>query len=95
MMARKIKEIHNFQCQICHETPIKLKSGFYAEAHHVKPLGSPYNGPDVANDIICVCPNCHVLLDYGVEELDHSKFPNVSQQYIDYHNKANFCYNVD
>ncbi|MCD6476144.1 MAG: HNH endonuclease [Anaerolineaceae bacterium] len=91
LMARKIKRIHNFQCQICHETPIKLKSGFYAEAHHIKPLGEPYNGPDVSANIICVCPNCHVLLDYAAIKIDETKLierkgHKISKEYIEFHN---------
>ena len=95
LMARKIKEIHNYQCQICYETPIKLRSGFYAEAHHIKPLGSPYNGPDVAGNIICVCPNCHVLLDYGAVKIDKAKILDMpshkfSNEFIEFHNEVLF-----
>ncbi len=92
LIARKIKEIHNFRCQICHETPIKLRSGYYAEAHHIKPLGNPYNGPDVADNIICVCPNCHVLLDYGAIKIDKAiildvQSHQISSEYIKFHNE--------
>ncbi len=52
----------------------------------MKPLGRPYNGPDTKDNIICVCPFCHVLLDYKVIKLDKSKVPNVLSVYIDYHN---------
>jgi len=85
-LSREVKIAHNFKCQLCSMT-IQLGDGsYYAEAHHVKPLGRPYNGPDTIDNIICVCPTCHVLLDYKVIKLEKSKLPNVSSEYIDYHN---------
>jgi predicted restriction endonuclease len=30
-----------------------------------KPLGQPHNGPDVVANILCLCPNHHVLFDLG------------------------------
>ncbi|MEC4684177.1 MAG: HNH endonuclease [Nitrospirota bacterium] len=85
-LSREVKIAQKFKCQLCAKT-IQLSDGsFYAEAHHVKPLGRPYNGPDIKDNIICVCPTCHVLLDYKVIRLDQSQIPNVSSAYIDYHN---------
>ena len=34
--------------------------------------GIPHNGPDKLENMICVCPNCHVLLDFGVIRLNQS-----------------------
>lgn len=86
-LSREVKIAQNFKCQLCSVT-IQLGNGmFYAEAHHVKPLGRPYNGPDIIDNIICVCPTCHVLLDYKVIRLDKSKLPNVSPDYIEYYNR--------
>ncbi|MEU8788689.1 HNH endonuclease [Streptomyces sp. NPDC048643] len=28
-------------------------------------LGSPDDEPDVTGDVLCLCPNCHVMLDAG------------------------------
>lgn len=87
-LSREVKLAQQFKCQICAKT-IQLRDGsFYAEAHHVKPMGSPYNGPDVKENIICVCPTCHVLLDYKVIKLDQSRIPNVSPVFIEYHNNV-------
>lgn len=62
--ARRLKELYAYRCQVC---GIRLEgsAGPYAEAAHVKPLGRPHNGPDVNENIICLCPNHHVLFDYG------------------------------
>ena len=61
-------------------------------AHHIQPLGQPHNGPDVIGNIICVCPNHHAELDYGVSSLllpslRHSTGHNIDAKYTDYHNQ--------
>ena len=64
-LARRVKMLHQHECQICGET-IELPDGTrYAEAHHVKPLGKPHSGPDVLGNIICLCPNHHAECDLG------------------------------
>ena len=39
--------------------------GPYAEAAHIRPLGAPDDGPDVEENLLCLCPNHHKLLDNG------------------------------
>jgi len=34
--------------------------------HHLKPLGSPHDGPDVPENMLVVCPNHHVDFDTGM-----------------------------
>jgi predicted HNH restriction endonuclease len=88
-----VKQLHNFKCQICGYT-INLPNGKeYAEAHHLKPLGKPHNGPDVVENLICVCPNHHAMLDYGAIALDMKELQcidghHINLEYIDYHNKT-------
>jgi predicted restriction endonuclease len=58
-------------------------------------LGTPHNGPDSVGNVLCVCPNCHVLLDYGAIKLEVSKLliqPGhvLGRKFIDYHNKTIF-----
>jgi 5-methylcytosine-specific restriction protein A len=90
-IARRVKAIHSYHCQIC-GVAIDLGNGeLYAESHHIKPLGSNHGGPDVIENILCVCPTCHVLLDYGaipivIESLRVAQGHLVSQEYIQYHN---------
>ncbi|GIJ50055.1 hypothetical protein Val02_69410 [Virgisporangium aliadipatigenens] len=67
--ARRVKELHDHRCQVCGlrlETP----AGPYSEAAHIKPLGRPHDGPDVQGNILCLCPNHHVLLDSGAIYVD-------------------------
>jgi putative restriction endonuclease len=62
--ARHVKERHHHRCQVC-GTQILTKGGPYAEGAHVKGLGAPHNGPDVEDNILCLCPNHHVMFDAG------------------------------
>lgn len=63
-IAVNIKKIYNFNCQICNFF-IKTKNGLYAEGAHIKPLGKPHNGYDSTDNILCLCPNHHVMFDKG------------------------------
>lgn len=63
-VARDIKKLYNYKCQVCGET-IPTKSGRYAEGAHIRPLGRAHNGDDSADNVICLCPNHHVMLDRG------------------------------
>jgi putative restriction endonuclease len=51
---------------------IRLKglAGPYAEAAHIRPLGAPHHGPDTADNILCLCPNHHVLFDHSGVMID-------------------------
>lgn len=90
-----VKYMHEYQCQIC-GTVLQLNSEqLYAEAHHIKPLGNGHNGPDIVENILCVCPNHHALLDYGAIIIDKSQLRyvnghEVNNEYIDYHNAVIF-----
>jgi predicted HNH restriction endonuclease len=84
-LARRVKEDLKYKCQLCPAT-LSLVGRLYAEAHHVKPLGRPHNGPDVRENIVCVCPTCHVKLDYGAIRISADDFPAVAAEFIDYHN---------
>jgi len=62
-IANEVKEKHQNICQIC---GVQLKVGgnqYYSEGAHIRPLGKPHDGPDIASNILCLCPNCHVQFD--------------------------------
>jgi predicted restriction endonuclease len=91
-LVATLKRRNNFKCQIC-GTRLELPKGFfYCEAHHIRPLGSPHDGPDEESNLVIVCPNHHVLLDYGAirlsKELLASSSHFINQAHIDYHNTA-------
>ena len=64
-IAKKVKSIHNYSCQVC-GLAIDTGVGLYAEAAHIQPLGQPHCGPDIEENILCLCPNHHVMFDNGV-----------------------------
>lgn len=63
-IAQKIKSLYDFKCQVC-DLQIVTSSGLYAEGAHIKGLGIPHNGPDIESNILCLCPNHHVMFDKG------------------------------
>lgn len=69
VQARSIKELYDYQCQIC-GLRLETAAGPYAEAAHIRPLGAPHHGPDSSENILCLCPNHHVLFDYGGIAID-------------------------
>jgi putative restriction endonuclease len=64
-IARDIKTLYNYGCQVC-EFSIKTKFGRYAEGAHIRPLGRPHDGHDNSDNLICLCPNHHVMFDKGI-----------------------------
>ena len=90
-MARKIKALHSNRCQLCGYCLMLPDGKGYSEAHHIKPLGQPHDGPDLPENILVLCPNHHVLCDYGCISLDFSKIRQhpdhgVGLEFLDYHN---------
>ncbi|MEV0593281.1 HNH endonuclease, partial [Nonomuraea cavernae] len=63
-LAHQIKDLHGHHCQIC-GTRLRLPHSSYAEGAHIRPIGKPHNGPDEPGNILCLCPNDHVLFDRG------------------------------
>ncbi len=62
--ARAIKALYVHRCQMC-RTRLECPAGPYSEAAHIRPLGAPHNGPDTKDNMLCLCPNHHVLFDNG------------------------------
>lgn len=90
ILVASLKRKYDFQCQLC-ATRLELPRGFYyCEAHHIRPLGEPHGGPNTESNLVIVCPNHHVLLDYGSIPLSTDSFRlvrhRIKQAHIDYHN---------
>ena len=63
-VTRQVKRLYDFTCQMCRvalPTPVAP----YAEAAHIRPLGRPHFGRDTLDNVLCLCPNDHVLFDFG------------------------------
>ncbi|MFC8826128.1 YDG/SRA domain-containing protein [Streptomyces sp. NPDC057137] len=74
-VIRRVKEMYGGTCQICNLALAVGPDGKnYAEGAHIQALGRQGNGPDVDENVLCLCPNCHVKLDRGAlyltDELD-------------------------
>lgn len=90
-LTRKLKLLHQHKCQLCGNSINLSLNTNYSEAHHVKPLGHPHDGPDIASNILILCPNHHVELDYGaiklnIDQLNQVNGHTLSKEYISYHN---------
>lgn len=91
-LARRVKANCRYECQICGHTLILPDGSAYAEAHHIKPLGAPHEGPDIEENILCVCPNHHAALDYGAIRITKAQLNGhhrdvVGDDFIAYHNR--------
>ncbi|WP_202596083.1 YDG/SRA domain-containing protein [Ensifer adhaerens] len=97
--AKEIKRKYRHRCQVC-GTFIETEAGRYAEAAHIRPLGKPHNGPDKPQNILCLCPNHHVMFDLGVfsinddfslvgipGRLTRGKWHDISVEHLRYHRK--------
>jgi putative restriction endonuclease len=67
--ANAVKQLNDYTCQVCGIRMV-TPAGPYAEAAHIRALGAPHHGPDVAENLLCLCPNDHVLFDTGAIYVD-------------------------
>ena len=63
-VTRRVKVLYNYCCQVC-GTQLLGSAGPYAEAAHIRPLGAPHHGPDIFANVLCLCPNHHVMFDFS------------------------------
>ncbi|CAM4402444.1 YDG domain-containing protein [Comamonas aquatilis] len=95
--SKELKKHYDYQCQVCN-LRITTASGSYAEAAHIRPLGAPHDGPDTPNNILCLCPNHHVMFDLGAFSIQDDltligidgvlfvkSGHQVAQEYLKYH----------
>lgn len=98
-VALFVKALYDYKCQFC-GIQLQTEFGPYAEACHIQPLGSPHFGPDIVENVLCLCANCHVLFDLrGITiendlTITNTGVPirlkaehNLSLEYFQYHRK--------
>jgi len=89
-IIRFLKKLYDGKCQLCGRRLEIAKGRFYSEGHHLVPLGKPHHGDDVMENVVVVCPNCHVSLDYALVQLRPATFKvikhNISPTSLKYHN---------
>ena len=92
-LSRMVKAQYDYKCQICGYSIVLPDGTRYAEGHHLKHLGEPHRGPDIIENILCLCPNHHAELDLGarllqVKELKILPAHPLGDEYIRYHNEV-------
>ncbi|MDQ7809931.1 YDG/SRA domain-containing protein [Amycolatopsis sp. A133] len=60
-----VKKMYDHTCQICGTRLVVGDGAGYSEGAHIKALGGLHHGPDLAPNVLCLCPNCHVQFDRG------------------------------
>jgi hypothetical protein len=69
--TRWVKEQHDYACQVC-ALQIVTPNRSYVEGCHIVPLGNSHLGEDEVDNILALCPNCHVRFDYGTIVIDEN-----------------------
>ena len=77
-VSKAVKQLYADKCQVC-STSIDTPGGPYAEGAHIRPLGRPHNGTDTLDNILCLCPNHHVMFDmFGFTLTDDLQLVGIS-----------------
>jgi hypothetical protein len=63
-VVEHVRTLHDRQCQLC-GVRLMTANGPYAEGAHIRPLGGEHRGRDTPDNVLCLCPNCHVRFDTG------------------------------
>ena len=98
-LARELKSLYGFACQVCGLRIEPTSDCFYVEVHHVRPLGGGHDGLDTHGNMLVLCPNHHAMFDYGIphfvspqrieivgKEYDLTLKHGLSPESIAYHN---------
>lgn len=81
-VTRRIKQLYRNTCQICC-IQLQTATGPYSEAAHIRPLGSPHDGADRLDNVLCLCPNCHKRFDlYGLAVDEHLQVHDLSSEVV-------------
>jgi hypothetical protein len=63
--GERLKQLYDGKCQLC---CLRIEArqqpyGFYAEVHHLRPLGGGHAGKDNIDNMLVLCPTCHAEFD--------------------------------
>ncbi|WP_051467410.1 caspase, EACC1-associated type [Actinomadura oligospora] len=65
-VAASVCRMHSYECQLCGvvlQSPDGLQ---ITPTTHLKSLSPPHHGPDVPENVLCLCPTHRVQLDLGI-----------------------------
>lgn len=71
-LSRGLKAEYSHCCQACGTVQLVGPETGYSEAHHLRPLGRPHDGPDARSNLLVLCAAHHVAFDYGAIAIDPS-----------------------
>jgi putative restriction endonuclease len=63
-VSRGVKKLYEDRCQVC-DLRLAIPGGSVSEGAHIQALGGVHQGPDVPENVLCLCPNHHTLFDEG------------------------------
>lgn len=105
--TRRLKETYEYYCQVCNQRIEISQVKFYAEVHHIRPLGGNHKGLDEESNMIVVCPTHHAYFDFGIPRFLSAKRVKIgeetftllskhdlSKENLDYHNEFIFDSNA-
>jgi hypothetical protein len=85
--TRKLKEIYEYRCQVCNERIEISQTKFYAEVHHIRPLGGKHKGLDEESNMIVVCPTHHAYFDFGIPRFSSANRVKIGSEIFALSNK--------
>ena len=59
-----MKNLYDNTWQVC-RIQLMTDAGAISIGAHIQGLGKPHNGPDVVENMLCLCHNCHAIFDSG------------------------------
>ncbi|MGY1436582.1 YDG/SRA domain-containing protein [Streptomyces reniochalinae] len=69
-IVQRVKELYRDTCQMCRARVVVAPEGqAFSNCAHIKALGRPYDGPDILENVLCLCPNCHIRFDRGALQI--------------------------
>ncbi|MFQ5778280.1 MAG: HNH endonuclease [Terriglobia bacterium] len=60
----EMKLLYDHRCQVCLRRIEVRRGDFYAETHHLQPLGGRHLGPDIRANMLILCPWHHAEFDH-------------------------------
>jgi len=88
-LSENIKKIYEYKCQIC-DVYLQTPNGAIAIGAHIKALGEPHNGPDLLENMLCLCPNHHDQFDALSFYIEPSNMEIIGLE--GFQNKRLFCH---
>lgn len=82
-LVRSIRSLYDDSCALCGQQLVVDRAGMtHCEVGHIKPVGSPIEGPDHISNLLPFCPNHHCAFDRGGLVCNLTKGKIVVRDYV-------------